>query len=111
VLLELVAAVVLDDRADEVILDIGRGRIGADRHEASALGEIGGEHPGPAQAMLEEGARDREGAAQRAAEQRIVLKVVADQIVAVVLQVRADRRAVDLRRDAVFLEMRAGSYA
>ena len=107
----LLAPVVLEHRGDEVPLHIGRRAIGHDGPEAPRLGIGRGHHAGALAAVLD----DRGGHAQRAlegaADGDVALGLPAGDVVDMVLEIAADRGAIEHHVDPVLLEMRGRADA
>ena len=93
------ARVVLDHRDDEMELDVGLGEIGPRLEEAAGLGEIGRRHAAPLAAIARNRRDERRERAERQAEQVARARGVAEHDVGVVVQIGADARQVDERRD------------
>src|SRR3546814_3599133 len=66
--LHLGAAMILEHRGDEMILDVGRGQVGARFPEAPRLGETGRHNPAASGAMFEDRLHHPPGAARAVAE-------------------------------------------
>src|SRR3546814_10425523 len=91
--LHLGAAMILEHRGDEMILDVGRGQVGARFPEAARLGETGRHNPAAPGAMFEDRLHHPPGAARAVAERISRTRLPARHIIDMVLQVGADARS------------------